>query len=66
MAIANLHSTAGHHLLPQVILVLANGALPPCDGLVLANQNLFGDLVKQSGKLSVVVDHEQLWTYLKS
>lgn len=36
------------HLLAQVVLVLANGAIPFLDGLVLADENLLGDLVKET------------------
>ena len=36
------------HLLPQVVLVLGNAAVPPGDGLVLAHHDVLGDLVEQS------------------
>jgi len=40
------NSTGGNHLLPQVILVLTDRAIPWLDSLVLAHQNLLGNLVK--------------------
>lgn len=35
------------HLLPQVVLVLANAAVPSSDRLVLADHDVLGNLVKQ-------------------
>ena len=40
-----LDSTAGNHLLAEVVLVLANRAIPFRDGLVFANENLLSNLV---------------------
>ena len=36
------------HALPQHALVLADTALPACDGAVLANEDLLGYLVQKS------------------
>jgi hypothetical protein len=44
----NLDCTHGHHLLPQVVLVLSNRAIPFTDRLVLAHHDIFCDFVKQS------------------
>jgi hypothetical protein len=35
-----------HHLLSQVILVFPNAAVPPSDCLVLADHDVFGNLVQ--------------------
>lgn len=35
-----------NHLFPQVILILANGAVPSSDCLVLADHDVLGDLVE--------------------
>lgn len=43
-----LDGTSGKHLLAQVVLVLANRAVPRLDRLVLAHQNLLCNLVQQS------------------
>lgn len=43
-------STRRNHLLPQVVLVLGDGAIPLPDRPVLADENLLGDLVEQSGR----------------
>lgn len=43
-----LESTSRRHLLAEMVLVLANGSVPPADGLVLAHHNVLRDLVKQS------------------
>lgn len=45
----NLDSTSGNHLLAQVVLVLADRAVPFLDSLVLAHENLLRNLVKQPG-----------------
>lgn len=37
-----------NHLLPQVVLVIRNAAIPRFDGLVLTDQDLLRNLVKQS------------------
>jgi len=47
--VANLDCTSRHHLLPQMILVFSNAAIPSTDCLVLAHQNILGNLVEQSG-----------------
>jgi hypothetical protein len=46
---AGLDSSGSQHLLPQVVLVLADRARPLSDGLVLADHDVLGDLVEQSG-----------------
>ena len=43
-----LDSTGANHLLPQVVLVLTNGAIPPSHSLVLAHHDVLGNLVEQS------------------
>ncbi len=35
-----------HHLLPQVPLILVNVIIPSGDRLVLANQDVLGDLIQ--------------------
>lgn len=35
-----------HHLLPQVVLVLADGSIPSSDGLVLTDHDVLGNLVQ--------------------
>ena len=35
-----------NHLLPQVVFVLADRAVPSPNGLVLADHDVFGNLVK--------------------
>lgn len=35
-----------HHLLPEVVLVLADRTLPSGQGFVFTNLNFFGDLVE--------------------
>jgi len=47
---SSLDSTGSNHLLLQVLLVLADAAVPAGDGLVLANHDVLGDLVEKSGK----------------
>ena len=42
-----LNCTSRNHLLAQVVLVLADRAIPLLDGLVLAHENLFRNLVEQ-------------------
>jgi hypothetical protein len=44
----SLDSARCNHLLPQMVLVLADAAFPSSDRLVLANHDVFCDLVKQS------------------
>ena len=46
----SLHRLVGNHLLPEVVLVVTNGAVPSCHGLVLAHHDVLGDLVEQSGQ----------------
>lgn len=36
----------GDHLLPQVIFIFANRAIPPLDCLVLTHHDIFGNLIK--------------------
>lgn len=43
-----LHLAHRHHLLPEVVLVLANGAVPSSDSLVLTHHDILGNLVEQS------------------
>jgi len=62
-----LHLSCRHHLLSEMVLVLANGAVPPSDGLVLTHHNVFGDLVEQSeDMLAQLLQEEKTSTYLKS
>jgi hypothetical protein len=52
-----LHLAHGYHLLPQVVLVLANATIPPSDCPVLTNQDIFRNLIEQSaGMLAKSVD----------
>lgn len=44
----SLDSTGSNHLLLQVLLVLADAAVPAGDGLVLAHHDVLGDLVEES------------------
>jgi hypothetical protein len=44
----SLDRVAGQHLLAQVVLVLADAALPLSGGLVLADHDVLGDLVEES------------------
>jgi hypothetical protein len=53
--LVNLDCTSGLHLLPQVVLVLSDRAIPSADGLVLAYHDVFRDLVEQS-------KHNQHWS----
>jgi hypothetical protein len=48
MRLGGLDRVAGQHLLAQVVLVLADGALPLSGGLVLADHDVLGDLVEES------------------
>jgi hypothetical protein len=48
MRLGDLDRVAGQHLLAQVVLVLADGALPLSGGLVLADHNVLGNLVEKS------------------
>jgi hypothetical protein len=43
------HGTGRKHLLAEVVLVFANGAVPLGNRLVLAHENLLRNLVKQPG-----------------
>lgn len=43
-----LDSVVLEHLLAEVVLVLADAAVPSSDGLVLADHNILGDLVEKS------------------
>jgi len=45
---AALHRTRGHHLLPQMVLIFSNRAVPSPNSLVLAHHNVLGNLVEQS------------------
>ena len=44
-----LYGTGGNHLLAQVVLVLADRAIPGRNSPVLADKNLLGDLVQETG-----------------
>ena len=44
----DLDLSHGQHLVPEVVLVLSNGAVPAADGLVLADHDVLGDLVEES------------------
>lgn len=41
--------TSRRHLLAEMVLVLANRSVPPCDCLVLANHDILGNLVEETG-----------------
>ena len=41
-----LDSTAGNHLLSEIVLVLANAAFPSGASLVFAHHDFLGDLVE--------------------
>jgi hypothetical protein len=43
-----LHLTHGHHFLSEIVLVLADAAIPSFDRLVLAHHDVLGNLVEQS------------------
>ena len=45
----SLDGAGRNHLLPQVVLVLRDPAIPSADGLVLAHHDVLGDFVEQSG-----------------
>jgi hypothetical protein len=49
MQASSLDGTGSNHLLLQVLLVLADAAVPAGDGLVLAHHDVLGDLVEKSG-----------------
>jgi hypothetical protein len=49
----SLDGTGSNHLLLQVLLVLADAAIPAGDGLVLAHHDVLGDLVEESGRKCV-------------
>lgn len=42
-----LNCTSLDHLLAEMVLVLGDGAVPFVDGLVLAHENILGDLVEE-------------------
>jgi hypothetical protein len=44
----SLDGTGSNHPLLQVLLVLADAAVPAGDGLVLAHHDVLGDLVEES------------------
>ena len=48
-----LNGAGSQHLLAQVLLVLADRAVPARDGPVLAHHDVLGDLVEQSACRSV-------------
>ena len=48
-----LDGAGSNHLPLQVLLVLADAAVPAGDGLVLAHHDVLGDLVEESGKKDV-------------
>jgi hypothetical protein len=43
---AHLKSTSRRHLLSEMVLVLADAAIPPSDSLVLTHHNVLCDLVE--------------------
>ena len=51
--LACLDGAGSNHLPLQVLLVLADAAVPAGDGLVLAHHDVLGDLVEESVKRSV-------------
>ena len=68
-----LDSAGGDHLFLQVLLVLADAAVPAGDGLVLAHHDVLGDLVEEPGSGVLVICFQYVWgqklgvkTYLKS
>lgn len=46
--LSDLDGSSGLHLLAQVVLVLRDGSVPAADGLVLADHDVLGNLVKES------------------
>ena len=73
MRLHRLDGTSRNHLVTQVLLVLANGAVPAGEGLVLANHDVLGDLVEEPGSGVLVICFQYVWgqklgvkTYLKS
>ena len=68
----SLDGTGSNHPLLQVLLVLADAAVPAGDGLVLAHHDVLGDLVEESGRecvsglLLLYVEGLGVKTYRKS
>ena len=58
--LVNLDGSGRHHLLPQVVLVLSDRAIPSADCLVLAYHDVLCDLVEQSGIMLVLVWMERV------
>lgn len=56
----NLDCSGRHHLLPQVVFVLSDGATPSADRLILAYHDVLCDLVEQSGIMLVLVWMERV------
>lgn len=50
-----LDGTSRNHLLAEVVLVLADRTIPQLDGLVVAHENLFGNLVEESAEVLVII-----------
>ena len=48
-SLLGLYLAGAHHLLAEVVLVLADAAVPATGGLVLADHDVLGDLVEESG-----------------
>ena len=57
----NLDGAGSNHLLLQVLLVLADAAVPAGDGLVLAHHDVLGDLVEESEKVVLVICSKCVW-----
>ena len=51
----SLDGTGSNHPLLQVLLVLADAAVPAGDGLVLAHHDVLGNLVEESGRGMLVI-----------
>jgi hypothetical protein len=51
----NLDSTGRLHLLPQVVLVFSDRAVPSTDRLVLTYHDVLGDLIEQSERTLVAL-----------
>ena len=70
--LACLDGAGSNHLLLQVLLVLADAAVPAGDSLVLAHHDVLRDLVEESGREELVIRFHYTWsrqeskTYLKS
>ena len=48
LPLADLHSSSGHHLLPEVVLVISDASIPSSNGLIFTDHDILRDFVKQS------------------